>query len=154
MTEFDGGIDRMEELEFSEIVVKPTAEVWSVIGDFGALSRWAKAIEFERVEICSDGIYRVIKHSSGKVFRERLVDQGPDFYTYATERTGTDVYEATVAVKAVDSENTRIVLTVSFQPMAGVDVAALTEDISIFFRGSLRAMKRALGVPRSACPTE
>lgn len=142
----------MAKLIFSEAVGKSATEVWSVIGDFGALSKWTTRVNSERIETCPDGIYRIITLDSGKIFREKLVSKGSYFYTYTVERTGTDQYETTVSVEYVDDENALIIFTVDFEPKAGVDESALAEDISIFFRGSLKAMKRALGFHTAASP--
>lgn len=142
----------MAKLIFSEAVGKSVTEVWGVIGDFGALSKWATRVKAERIETCSDGIYRIITLDSGKIFREKLVAKGTYFYTYTVERTGTEQYEATVSVECVDDENALIIFTVDFEPKAGVDESALAADISIFFRGSLKAMKRALEFHTGASP--
>ncbi|ATE64373.1 hypothetical protein COO09_24090 [Rhizorhabdus dicambivorans] len=60
------------------------------------------------------------------------------------ERTGTDHYETTIAVESLGEDKTKILLMVEFEPQVDVNADALSEDISVFFRGCLKAMTKAL----------
>ncbi len=121
------------------------ATVWPVIGDFGGIRNWAKAITEEKVEDTPEGKVRVLTMPNGAIIREGLVSSDANHYTYTLDRADMAFYNGTVAARPIDG-GTRIELSVAFVPAEGVELKEATEKFLAFLGGNMRAMQRALGV--------
>jgi len=132
----------MRKLVLGESVAQSADKVWSVIGDFSGMKKWAPIVEEESSETTPEGLFRTLTLRGGRTVRERLVDQGPRSYTYTLERPDMRLYHSTVAVTETDGQ-AMIELTILFDPAEGVEVGPATEQFLAFMSGNLKAMKRA-----------
>ena len=57
-----------------------------------------------------------------------------------------EAYVSTVSVAPAGAAASRIVLTIRFEPKDPSALEAVTEQLTRFCRGNIKAMKRALGV--------
>jgi uncharacterized protein YndB with AHSA1/START domain len=123
----------------------PAQQVWDVIGDFAAISKWAPRIQGQTTEDTPDGRVRTLPMGPDRVVRELEVVSSPFSYTYGMlDRPPTYEYRSTVAVIPLDAARSRIVLILHVvDPEA--DDSALTERYTKFLRGNLKAMRTALG---------
>jgi hypothetical protein len=141
----------MHEVNAAEEVPLGADQVWSVIGDFSGIRKWAPALENESTEQTADGKVRTLTMPGGRTVVELCTDEGPHHYTYTLKRPDLKAYFSTVSVKPVGPESSRIELIVKFEPNTEGELAEKSEQLTKFVRGNLKAMKRALGVeaPRS-----
>ncbi|MEN6541027.1 SRPBCC family protein [Parvibaculum sp.] len=136
----------MHELVTHEDIPLPADAVWSVIGDFVRIDKWAKLVIDARLEETPEGKFRLLTLKDGQTFRERLVEQGPLHYTYTLPRAGLKTYLSTVSVKPVTDASSRIELIIRFEMDDDASLDEQNAQMSAFCRGNLKAMKRALGV--------
>lgn len=131
-------------LTLSDDIDTPFATAWPVIGDFGGIRKWAKAITAEIVEQTPQGPVRVLTMPNGNTVRELCVSSSPNHYTYSLDRADMAFYNGTVAAREIETGKTRIELSVAFIPAEGVDMKEATEKFLAFLSGNMRAMQRAI----------
>lgn len=136
----------MRTLTLAEEVDLAFEKVWPVIGDFGGIRNWAKAITEEKVEDTPQGKVRVLTMPNGAVIREGLVSSDANHYTYTLDRADMAFYNGTVAARPVGDGKTLIELSVKFVPAEGVELREATEKFLAFLSGNLRAMQKTIGV--------
>lgn len=136
----------MHELRVGDDVPLGADAVWATIGDFSGIRKWAGAVEAESTETTPKGKVRTLTMPGGRVIAELLTDEGPHHYTYTLERPDMDAYFSTVSVVPGDAASSRIEYIVRFTPKDPSALEALTEQLTKFCRGNIKAMKRALGV--------
>jgi len=136
----------MHELRVGEDVALGADAVWAVIGDFSGIRKWAGAVEAESTEVTPKGKVRTLTMPGGRTISELMTDEGPHHYTYTLDRPDMDAYFSTVSVVPGDANSSRIEYVISFQPKDPTAVEALTEQLTKFGRGNIKAMKRALGL--------
>jgi len=137
----------MADVSNFEDVPLPADKIWSVIGDFGGIRRWAVLVQGESVEDTPAGKVRTLQMPEGRVVKELLLASSQYSYTYSmVDRPEMPGYRSTVAVVPLDASNSRITLIMH---MDTADAAAEEEVIARYtrnLRGNLRAMKKALGI--------
>jgi uncharacterized protein YndB with AHSA1/START domain len=123
----------------------PAQQVWDVVGDFAAISKWAPRIQGQTTEDSPEGRVRTLPMGPDRVVREVEVVTSQFSYTYGMlDRPATYEYRSTVAVIPLDAHQSRILLALHVvDPEA--DEGALTERYTKFLRGNLKAMRTALG---------
>ncbi len=137
----------MADVTTFEDIALPADKVWSVIGDFGGIRKWAVLVEGESVEDTPAGKVRTLRMPEGRVVKERLAASSQYSYTYTmVDRPEMADYRSTVAAIPLDDATTRIVLIVHLSPSEGVTDEDITARYTRNLRGNLRAMKKALGV--------
>jgi hypothetical protein len=136
----------MHELRAGEDVALGADAVWAVIGDFSGIRKWAGAVEAESTEVTPKGKVRTLTMPGGRTISELMTDEGPHHYTYTLDRPDMDAYFSTVSVVPGDANSSRIEYVISFQPKDPTAVETLTEQLTKFGRGNIKAMKRALGL--------
>ena len=123
----------------------PAQQVWDVVGDFAAISKWATIIQGESVEDTPDGRVRTLTMGPDRTVRELEVVTSQFSYTYAMlGRPPTYEYRNTIAVIPLDASHSRIQLVLHVVDPE-TDDSALTERYTKFLRGNLKAMRAALG---------
>lgn len=131
-----------------EDVAVPADKIWSVIGDFAGIRKWAVLVKSESVEETPAGKVRSLVMPDDHVVKELLAASSQYSYTYTMlERPEMADYRSTVAVVPLDANNSRITLIVSLSPSGDTTDEQITERYTKNLRGNLRAMKRALGLP-------
>jgi hypothetical protein len=135
------------EANYAEEVSLPVERVWDVVGDFSAIRKWAVLVQAESTEETPEGKVRSLTMPDGRVVRERLVASGPYSYTYTLERPDMKEYRSTVRAVPAGAGATRIELSIQFTPIDGSATEVAAERMQKNFRGNLKAMKRALGLP-------
>jgi hypothetical protein len=140
----------MHEVTAGEEVPLSADQVWSVIGDFSGIRKWAPALESESTEQTPKGKVRTLTLPGGRTVSELCTDEGPHHYTYTLDRPDLKAYVSTVSVKPAGPETSRIELIVKFEPNTEAELGEKTEQLTKFVRGNLKAMKRALGVEARA----
>lgn len=136
----------MHEVTASEEAPLSADKVWSVIGDFSGIRKWAPAVENESTEHTADGKVRTLTMPGGRTVVELCTDEGPHHYTYTLKRPDLKAYFSTVSVKPIGPESSKIELIVKFEPNSEDELAEKSEQLTKFVRGNLKAMKRALGL--------
>ena len=138
----------MTDVSTHEDINLPADTVWSVIGDFGGIRKWAVLVKAESVEDTSSGKVRTLIMPEDRVVKERLVVQSQYSYTYAmVDRPEMADYRSTVAVVPLDDNHCRIELIMHMIPPEGQTDEEITARYNRNLRGNLRAMKKALGLP-------
>ena len=138
----------MTDVSTFEDIAMPADGVWSVIGDFGDIRKWAVLVRSESVEDTPSGQVRTLVMPEDRVVKERLVVQSQYSYTYAmVDRPEMADYRSTVAVVPLDDTHCRIELIVHLTPADGQSEEEVTARYTRNLRGNLRAMKKALGLP-------
>jgi uncharacterized protein YndB with AHSA1/START domain len=123
----------------------PAQQVWDVIGDFAAISKWAPRIQGQTTEDTPDGRVRTLPMGPDRVVRELEVVTSQFSYTYGMlDRPPTYEYCSTVAAIPLDAGRSRILLILHVVDPE-TDDSALTERYTKFLRGNLKAMRAALG---------
>ena len=131
--------------EYSDVDL-PAEQVWDVIGDFAAISKWAPRIQGQTTEDTPEGRGRSLPMGPDRIVRELEVVSSQFAYTYSMlDRAPTYEYRSTVAVIPLDADHSRIVL-VHHVVDPEDDDSALAERYTKFLRGNLKAMRVALGV--------
>jgi len=136
----------MQEVRVSEELPLGADAVWAVIGDFSGIRKWAGAVEAERTEVTTKGKVRTLTMPGGRTVVELMTDEGPHHYTYTLDRPDMAAYFSTVSVVPGTPGASRIELVVRFDPKDPAAVETLTEGLTKFCRGNIKAMKRALGL--------
>jgi len=136
----------MHEVTASEDVPLSAETVWGVIGDFSGIRKWATIVEAETTEQTADGKVRTLTMPGGRSVRELLTDEGKGFYTYTLDRPDMKAYFSTVSVRPTGDAASKIELLVKFTPKDEGALAEVSEQLTKFCRGNLKAMKRALGL--------
>jgi hypothetical protein len=130
-----------------EDVALPADKIWSVIGDFAGIRKWAVLVKSETVEDTPNGKVRSLVMPDDRVVKERLAASSQYSYTYTMlERPEMADYRSTVAVIPLDDKNSRIELIVSLSAVGETTEEQITERYTKNLRGNLRAMKKALGL--------
>ena len=136
----------MADITNFEDVPLPADKIWSVIGDFGGIRKWAVLVQGETVEDTPAGKVRTLQMPEGRVVKELLLASSQYAYTYAmVDRPEMPGYRSTVAAVPLDANTTRITLIVHMDTTEANEeevVARYTRSL----RGNLRAMKKALGL--------
>ena len=136
-----------------EDVALPADKIWSVIGDFAGIRKWAVLVKSETVEETPDGKVRSLVMPDDRVVKERLAASSQYSYTYTMlERPEMADYRSTVAVIPLDDNNSRIELIVSLSAVGDTTEEQITERYTKNLRGNLRAMKKALGLSTERPP--
>ena len=131
-----------------EDVALPADKIWSVIGDFSAIRKWAVLVKSETVEETPAGKVRSLVMPDDRVVKELLAASSQYGYTYTMlERPEMADYRSTVAVIPLDANNSRIELIVRLSASGDTTEEQITERYTKNLRGNLRAMKKALGLP-------
>ena len=131
-----------------EDVPLPADKIWSVIGDFSGIRKWAVLVKSETTEETPAGKVRSLVMPDDRVVRERLAASSQYAYTYTMlDRPEMADYRSTVAVIPLDAENSRIELIVRLSASGDTTEEQITERYTKNLRGNLRAMKKALGLP-------
>ena len=131
--------------EYSDVDL-PAQQVWDVVGDFAAISKWAPRIQGQTTEDTPEGRVRSLPMGPDRVVRELEVVSSQFSYTYSMlDRAPAYEYRSTVAVIPLDADHSRIVL-VHHVVDPDDDDSALAERYTKFLRGNLKAMRVALGV--------
>ncbi|HZC15413.1 MAG TPA: SRPBCC family protein [Caulobacteraceae bacterium] len=138
----------MHEVTVGEDVPLSADAVWSVIGDFSGIRKWATAVEGESTEQTSEGKVRTLNMPGGRTVRELLADEGEHFYTYTLDRPDMKAYFSTVSVRPKGADSSRIELVVKFEPKDADKLEETRDQMGRFCGGNLKAMRRALGLPK------
>ena len=136
----------MHEVTVTEDVPLRAEAVWGVIGDFSGIRKWATLVEAEATEQTADGKVRTLTMPGGRTVRELLTEEGERSYTYTLDRPDMKAYFSTVSVVSTDAAASRIELVVRFAPKDEGALAEVSEQLTKFCRGNVKAMKRALGL--------
>jgi hypothetical protein len=137
----------MADVSTFEDVNLPADKVWSVIGDFGGIRKWAVLVQAESVEDTQSGKVRTLTMPENRVVKERLAAQSQYSYTYTmVDRPEMADYRSTVAVIPLDADHSRIELIMHLSPSEGQTVVDITARYTPNLRGILRAMKKELGI--------
>ena len=137
----------MADVSTFEDIPLPADKVWSVIGDFAGIRKWAVLVVSESVEDTAQGKIRTLNMPENRVVKERLAAQSQYSYTYTmVDRPEMADYRSTVAVIPLDDNTSRIELIMHLSPSEGVTDEDITARYTRNLRGNLRAMKKALGV--------
>lgn len=138
----------MADVSTFEDVNLPAEKVWSVIGDFGGIRKWAVLVQSESVEDTPAGKVRTLGMPEGRVVKELLAHSSQYSYTYTmVGRPEMADYRSTVAVVPLDANTSRITLIMHLSPSEGQTDEDITARYTRSLRGNLRAMKKALGLP-------
>jgi hypothetical protein len=138
----------MADVSTFEDVPLPADRIWSVIGDFAGIRKWAVLVQGESVEDTPAGKVRTLQMPEGRVVKELLAAQSQYSYTYTMlDRPEMADYRSTVAVVPLDAKNSRITLIMHLSPSEGQTEEDITARYTRSLRGNLRAMKKALGLP-------
>jgi hypothetical protein len=139
----------MADVSTFEDVPLPATKVWDTIGDFSGIRKWAVLVEGESVADTPAGKVRTLNMPEGRVVKELLAASSQYSYTYTMlERPEMADYRSTVAVIPLDANTSRIQLIMHLSASEGQTDEAITERYTRNLRGNLRAMKKALGLPR------
>jgi hypothetical protein len=131
-----------------EDVPLPVDQVWSVIGEFGGIRKWAVLVQGETIEDTPAGKVRTLQMPENRVVKELLVCQSQYSYTYSmVDRPEMPGYRSTVAAIPLDAKTTRILLTMHMDTADQAGEEEVTARYTRSLRGNLRAMKKALGLP-------
>jgi hypothetical protein len=133
----------MRKLVLADKVPQAATSVWSVIGDFSGIRKWAPIVEAEATEATPKGKVRTLTMPGGRVVSELMTSEGEFHYTYTLDRPDMKSYHSTVAVRPIDAGASMIELTLEFEPAEGVDMTETTGALLKFLGGNLKAMKRA-----------
>lgn len=138
----------------TEEVPLPADSVWKVIGDFSGIRKWAPAVMEETLDKnAPEGVVRTLKMPpDGRVIRELLADEEQYSYTYkylGEHRFATD-YRSTVRVIPIDATKSRIELKTEYTPRPELNAEEVAGNMQKSVSGNLKAMKRALGLPKDA----
>jgi len=124
----------------------PAQQVWDVIGDFAAISKWASIVQGQTTDDTPEGRVRTLTMSPDRTVRELEVVSSQFSYTYAMlDRPPTYEYRSTIAVIPLDAGHSRILL-VHHVVDPEQDESTLTDRYTRFLRGNLKAMRNAMGV--------
>ena len=138
----------MAVVSYHEDVALPADKIWSVIGDFSGIRKWAVLVKSETVEDTPAGKVRSLVMPDDRVVKELLAASSQYSYTYTMlERPEMADYRSTVAVIPLDKDHSRIELIVSLSASGDTTEEQITERYTKNLRGNLRAMKKALGLP-------
>jgi polyketide cyclase/dehydrase/lipid transport protein len=138
----------MTDVSTFEDIDRPADAVWSVIGDFGGIRKWAGLVKSESVEDMPSGKVRTLVMPEDRIVKERLVVQSQYSYTYAmVDRPEMADYRSTVAVVPLDDTHCRIELIMHMTPPEGQTDEEVVARYTRNLRGNLRAMKKAVGLP-------
>jgi hypothetical protein len=136
----------------TEEVPLPADTVWKVIGDFGGIRKWAPAVMEEKLDKnAPEGVVRTLKMPpDGRVVRELLAAEEQYAYTYKYigEHRFATHYQSTVRVIPIDATKSRIELKTEFTPRPELNAEEVTGNMNKSVNGNLKAMKRALGLPK------
>src|ERR1700709_1096797 len=111
-----------------EDVALPADKIWSVIGDFAGIRKWAVLVKSETVEETPNGKVRSLVMPDDRVVKERLAAHSQYSYTYTMlERPEMADYRSTVAVIPLDDNNSRIELIVSLSAVGDTTEEQITE---------------------------
>ena len=137
----------MAVVSYHEDVALPADKIWSVIGDFSGIRKWAVLVKSETVEDTPAGKVRSLVMPDDRVVKELLAASSQYSYTYTMlERPEMADYRSTVAVIPLDKDHSRIELIVSLSASGETTEEQITERYTKNLRGNLRAMKKALGL--------
>lgn len=135
----------MVDVTIFEDVGLPADEVWSVIGDFTQIRKWARAVESETVAETADGTVRTLVMPGGAVVKEALAHSSAYSYTYTmVDRPELLDYRGTVAVIPLDQSHCRIELIVHLTATPDQSDDDVSSGYERFLKGNLKAMKKAL----------
>jgi uncharacterized protein YndB with AHSA1/START domain len=123
----------------------PAQQVWDVVGDFAAISKWAPRIQGQTTEDTPEGRVRSLPMGPDRLVRELEIASSQFSYTYSMlDKPPTYEYRSTVAVIPLTADLSRILL-VHHVVDPEDDDSALAERYTKFLRGNLKAMRAALG---------
>ena len=118
----------MHEVTAAEEVSLAADKVWSVIGDFSGIKKWAPIVENESTEQTPEGKVRTLTMPGGRVVSELCTSEGPHHYTYSLKRPDLKAYFSTVSVKPGGADTSEIVLKVEFEPNTPDELGEKTEQ--------------------------
>lgn len=137
----------MREVSTADDVPLNAEQVWSVIGDFSAIRKWAVLVQGETTEDTPEGKVRSLTMPDGRVVRELLVHQDAHSYTYSLDRPDMKQYQTTVRVVPVADEESRIELVTRFVLLEEAALGETAARLARNARGNIKAMRKALGLP-------
>jgi mxaD protein len=128
--------------------------VWKVIGDFAGIRKWAPAVMEEKLDKnAPEGTVRTLTMPpDGRVIRELLAAEEQYSYTYKYlgEHRMVTGHAATLRVIPIDGSKSRIELNTEFTPKVELNAEEVVGNMQKSVSGNLKAMKRALGLPKDA----
>jgi hypothetical protein len=125
----------------------PVARVWAVIGDFGAVRRWATHVTAESVFQTGGAPLRVLHHADGSIIREELVRFSGYAYGHRLlDRPELGDLVGTVAATALDGGYCRIILTSGTDIRLEDDWTALATRVAQSQLRDLQAMTQSLQI--------
>ena len=138
----------MPEASATEGVPLSADKVWSVIGDFSGIRKWAVLVQAESTEQTPQGPVRSLTMPDGRIVRELLIRQDEHSYTYALDRPDMTEYASTVAVVPTGADACQIKLTVQLNISRSMAAASgeIGDKLARNLRGNVKAMKKALGI--------
>lgn len=139
----------MTEVNVSESVAAPAAEVWALIGDFYRLNDWAPGMSDLTTEGEGVGGLRHLAVPNGTI-TEKLVaeDQTGLSYSYSIVSGPMPVvdYVSTLKVVAEGDAASRIEWGATFRPAEGFPEEKAERIVGNMYRGGIAAIKAKLGV--------
>ena len=112
-----------------------------------------RALTVENNRNAPEGVVRTLKMPpDGRVIRELLAAQEKYAYTYkfiGQHRFAND-YQCTIRVVPIDAGKSRIELKSEFVPRPELNAEEVVGNMQKSVSGNLKAMKRALGLPKDA----
>ena len=115
----------MHSVQRSRIIHAPKADVWSLLDDFGGVSRYHPNVDSSRVVTDverGEGACRECRFDDGGRIEETIVDYDPgESYTVALDVGSYPLVSNVVEVDvhAVDDHHTEVTFTAQFQPKYG-----------------------------------
>jgi hypothetical protein len=135
------------EVTVHERVAMAAEAVWTVIGGFDAIQKWATVVRESVIEDSTTGTVRALTMGDGSIVREALVTASEFSYSYRLlDRPAMPDHLGTVAVVPLDSEHCRIVMEVHLSATPELSDEDITARYDRFLGSNMKAMKRALGL--------
>jgi hypothetical protein len=136
----------MAEVTATDDIALSADKVWSVIGDFSGIRKWAVLVQAETTRQTPEGPVRTLTMPDGRQVHELLVRQDAHSYTYSLDRPDMTEYASTVAVVPAGAAASRIKLTIRYSPRDPSAEGEIAERLARNLRGNVKAMKKALGI--------
>jgi len=119
------------------------AEMWSTIGDFADLGKWASG--FDSIDIENGGKTRRLNLPGGALIVEHLVDEGHRSYTYALDEGGAlpvKNYRSTLGVSETGSGRCKVSWSGTFEAADGTPEETAVQIINMVYSGGLEGIAK------------